>query len=271
MISRFVRAARFVYRRTPFLPLRRLFYRAFAWVVRHRVVRREIDGAVYQLELGEILDLSLFLGEFEPEIRSAVARYCRPEMTVVDIGANFGAHTLLFADAVAPGGRVIAFEPTGYAYRKLETNVGLNPAASIRTVNVALTDAARPPERLYFRSSWPTFGPRRDGESLVSFDTLDGWCGRNGVARVDLIKLDVDGNELGVLQGARGIIRSSRPIIFIECSRYQSGASPVALLADEGYRIEHARTGRVYTHAAEVLDDLAGHDSMNLVCLPKEG
>jgi FkbM family methyltransferase len=267
------RAAHVVYRATPFQPVRQLYYRAFSWFVRKRVVIREIEGAQLELELGETIDLNLFLGEFEKDVRAAIVRYCKPGMTIIDIGANVGVHALLFASKVAPGGKVVAFEPTEFAYRKLVRNVSLNPQVDVTTVHVALTDQPGPARMVNFRSSWPTFGPRRDGPSVVTFERLDDWCERNTLGHVDLIKLDVDGNEYGVLAGAEALLARSHPIVLMEVvgpHLDDESRNPLRILERHGYTFRDVATGQP-TNIDEMRRRLPRNDaamttSMNIIC-----
>lgn len=242
----FIQVARSIYRATPNQAVRRLYFRTLSWLVRGRVVRRQIDGVELELDLGEMIDLTLFLGEFEKEVRAAIARYCKPGMTVIDIGANIGAHALLFARIVAPGGRVLAFEPTEYAFRKLVRNAALNPSLPLTTVQLALADAPGPARTVYFRSSWPTFGPRRDGESVVASERLDDWCERNAIEHVDLIKLDVDGNEYGVLAGAEALLARSSPMLLMEVvgpHLDDESRNPLRILERHGYAFRDMASG----------------------------
>jgi FkbM family methyltransferase len=57
-----------------------------------------------------------------------------PGTLVLDIGANIGAHTLHLAHLVGPNGRVLAFEPTDYAFRKFSRNLELNPNLASRVM-----------------------------------------------------------------------------------------------------------------------------------------
>jgi FkbM family methyltransferase len=244
------RCARAIYRRTPVRAVRRLYYQSFTRIVRRRVIRSTIDGAQFQLDLGETIDLTMLLGEFEKDVRAEIVKRCKPGMVVVDVGANIGAHTLLFATVVTPGGKVIAFEPTEYAFGKLQRNVALNPTLNITLVHLALSETAGPPRKVDFRASWPTSGPRRDGESTVAFGTLDSWCERNGLERIDLMKIDVDGNEYGVLRGAEFTLARCRPTILMEVvgpHLDDDSRNPLRLLEKQGYVFRDIRTGNQIT------------------------
>jgi len=86
-------------------------------------VRSTRGGIRWDLDLAEGIDLPIYLpGAFEPRLIRAYGRLIRPGACVVDIGANIGAHTLHFARLVGGRGKVVAYEPTGYAYRKLVAN-----------------------------------------------------------------------------------------------------------------------------------------------------
>src|SRR4030095_4914874 len=81
------------------------------------------DGLRWQLDLCEGIDLALYLGIFETDSVSVVRRLLEPGAVVLDIGANIGAHTLPMARRVGPNGKVYAFEPTQFAFQKLQNNI----------------------------------------------------------------------------------------------------------------------------------------------------
>lgn len=88
------------------------------------------DNITYDLNLSEGIDFGIYLANFyERQTRSALSRLVSPGSLVLDIGANIGAHTLHLAQLVGPLGRVLAFEPTEFAFRKLRRNLDLNPSS----------------------------------------------------------------------------------------------------------------------------------------------
>jgi FkbM family methyltransferase len=212
------RLARVVYRGIPYRALRQMAFAGYARLVRHRVVTADVDGARYELHLGELIDLGLYLQQFEPDVRAAIRRLTAPGMTVLDIGANVGAHTLLFASLVGRTGRVVAFEPTAFALAKLRKNAALNPELGIEIVASALADHTTPQREVDFRSSWQTDGSRVNGMSTVDFVRLDDWAAGHALAKVDVIKLDVDGYEYPVIAGGIATIATSRPTFIIEAT-----------------------------------------------------
>jgi FkbM family methyltransferase len=186
----------------------------------------------WDLDLNEGIDFAIFLlGNFEPETVRFYSKLIRPGATVLDVGANIGAHTLNFARLVGPSGHVLAFEPTESAFRKLERNLSLNPALRDR---VRLHHAfcsnpadAQIPAEIY--SSWPLHEqPGLHQQHLGSLQSvgepdlivLDDLARRLPLDRVDFIKLDVDGNEIKVLRGCREILARHHPMVIAEIVPY---------------------------------------------------
>lgn len=234
-----LRFARPLYRAVPLLAVRKLMYDTFARAVRHRHTVTTIDGLTFDLDLGEIIDLSLYLHEWEPDVTGAIARFTRPGMTILDIGANIGAHTLSFAKLTGSGGRVVAFEPTNFAFAKLQRNLSLNSFTNVEPVKIALSDAPAPEQEVNFRASWRTDGTRKEGPSTVAFERLDDWAAKHALSHVDLIKIDVDGNEFPLLAGGRELIARSKPLMLMEVVGPHfddPNRNPFALLRELGYR-----------------------------------
>lgn len=219
------------------------------------------SGLRWALDLDEGIDFSIWLlGAFERRTVAAYSRFVRPGMTVLDIGANIGAHTLPLARLVGPGGRLIAIEPTAWASGRLQANLALNPelADRVRVRQAMLTgraDAALPAS-LY--ASWPlqagdvhpilrAQAKSTDGAQALMLDTL---LERDGITRVDFVKLDVDGHECDVLRGGLTMFKRDRPAMVLELSPYileEAGHSLdelLALLANCGYRLTALGSGR---------------------------
>lgn len=224
------------------------------------VVRR--GGHRWALDLREGIDFSIYLlGAFEPGTSAALRRLIRPGDVVFDIGANIGAHTLGMAASVGPTGTTVAVEPSDEAFAKLTGNVALNadlaPRVRLRQRLLAAREDAVAPATLY--SSWPLrpTGPVHPGHGgrLVStagasVATLDGLMRAEGLRRLDLIKMDVDGFEARVLEGGAETLRTQRPVLVMELAPYvhaEAGGSfsdLVTLLRDAGYGAVEADSGR---------------------------
>ncbi len=189
-------------------------------------------GILWELDLEQGVDFAIFLfGAFEPDVVAACRKLCRRRDVCLDIGANIGAHTLPLAEFVGPEGRVHAFEPTDFAYRKLLRNISLNDhlAAGIFSSQVFLgRDAAMSvPDTIC--SSWPLrqdagldpmHGGRAESAGDARCDSLDDWMSREKPERIDLLKLDVDGHELDVLRGAEELLKAHKPTLIVEFAPY---------------------------------------------------
>ena len=103
---------------------------------RDQVVARR-RGVVWNLDLREGIDLTIYVrGAFERDTLRALESLVREGATVLDVGANVGAHTLHLARLVGATGRVVAFEPTDFAMAKLRANLEANPELRTATVDI---------------------------------------------------------------------------------------------------------------------------------------
>ena len=199
---------------------------------RGAVVRARRAGVVWELDLREGIDFSIWLrGYFERSTVMACRRAVREGSVVLDVGANMGAHTLHLARAVGDRGRVVAFEPSMTAFARLRRNIGLNPdlAPHITAEQVMLlgsSDAVLPPTVV---DSWPLLRrreldpvvPGRPGPTTgARTSTLDAMVYTLDLRRVDLIKIDVDGYECDVLDGATNTVSQHRPLIACELAPF---------------------------------------------------
>lgn len=243
-------------------------------------------GHRWELDLREGIDLHIFVfGTFEAEIVNIARQVVPIGGTILDIGANIGAHTLSFADIVGREGAVYAFEPTDYGFAKLSRNIGLNPelAARISAIQTVLlaSDVQEKPNGLC--SSWPLASDSNVHEihcgelkplTGAEGSTLDGLTERLGLTRVDLIKLDVDGNELFVLRGGEYTLRTRRPLIVMECAPdlYPEFGYRAAdlwdYLGDHGYRCQRLPTRQKVEFTQ--LDEIAARNgSANVLLVPQ--
>lgn len=251
------------------------------------VVRR--GGVRWCLDLEEGIDFSIYLlGAFERSTAATLRALVKPGEIVLDIGANIGAHTLGLAKSVGAAGKVFAFEPADFPFQKLLQNLALNPELEQRTQasQVMLGSGAdKPLVGVY--ASWPlekadSVHPKHRGRLVstegATADTLDGFVERQRIHRINLIKMDVDGNELPILQGGRGVLREQRPTIVMEMSPYvhaevrNSFAAMIELLRELRYRIEDAANRKTLPLDAAFLGRLIPDGaSINVVALPADG
>ena len=159
---------------------------------------------------------------FEPEATSVLRRLLRSDDVVVDVGANFGWYTTLFAQ-LAPEGKIHAFEPVPDTYGRLLENLALNEMSGrITAVQAAVSDAPGTCQIFTFEkgsgyASLSSLGEKSYRAIEVPKISLDRYLAENSIARVDFLKCDTEGSELMVLKGARALLESAgAPMIFIE-------------------------------------------------------
>lgn len=198
-----------------------------------RVIQRR--GIRYRVNLSEGIDLALYVfGNFQRHVVQPHDAPLAPGAVVIDVGANLGQMTLSYAKSPSTS-RVYAFEPTDYAFAKLQANLELNPELRRKVVatKAFVSDEPAAVAELTAYSSWPvgarpaadqTTHPVHGGvvmpASCTPSVTLDEFVEQEQLTRVDLIKIDTDGHELQVLRGARHVIRQHRPAIVFEWGQY---------------------------------------------------
>lgn len=247
-------------------------------------------GLNWQLDLKEGIDFAIYLlGMFERETVNAYRQLNLNGCTVLDIGANIGAHTLHLGKAVGESGRVYAFEPTRYCFDKLLKNISLNPelASQIIPHRTLLVDETNSIHSDEIYSSWPLIssdeghpehcGQLKDASNAVVV-RLDDFIQSEEIDSVDLIKLDVDGNESKVLRGAEACLGRFRPKIIMElATSYHDDDSPdsakelLRILSASGYDLHNLDTGNRLPIQIDAINKLipAG-SSMNVMALPSE-
>ena len=167
---------------------------------------------------------------WEPRVTSAVMSIIKPGMKVIDVGANFGYYSCLAGSLMrqTPNSQVFAIEPNPEMLRLLERNIYINWSMSpIHVMAVAVADT--PGERDLFVPKGlpgqasltpPTTGLDRNHVIApelechrTKVDTLDRLFPAPFSA--DLIKIDVEGEEIAVLEGARDLIARSPNLLVV--------------------------------------------------------
>lgn len=214
-------------------------------------------GLRIRLQPSEVIGSSICrMGIHELEVSECIGRLIEPGDLVVDAGANIGQMTSLMALRAGPQGEVIAFEPHPGIFKDLQHNISLWQRnmllAPVTARSVALSDSEgsaqlRVPS-IFGSNHGIAFitGSRNwDGETEscdVQVTVLDSSVGIE--RRVGLLKVDVEGNELKVLQGAERLIATAsiRDVVFESMIAFPS---PVSIFFQtHGYAI--FRIGRTF-------------------------
>lgn len=177
-----------------------------------------------------------WLGHYEPKHQALLSHLVRDGMTVFDIGANVGFYTLAFARLVGRQGEVWAFEPDCRNVSYLLAHIDLNGLDNVKVVQAAV--GLRNDMLPFVRG--PNFSVGKIGKlsayfvPQVALDDL--WSsGKIGIPHV--MKIDVEGAEHAVLEGARGILmqRSTRIVLSLHGDEQQRRCRE--LLQELGYSL----------------------------------
>jgi FkbM family methyltransferase len=172
------------------------------------------------------------IGEYEPVETKILQILSKDSKLILDVGANVGYYTIELSRLLASDGKLLSFEPVDDSYLELQKNIEINHIKNaVQTFQLGLSDS---------ESEIDIFLPQTSGSSAASLrnlhpeedykiqriktTTLDQVFGAMEGGHCDLIKIDVEGGELQVIQGGIETIKKFKPIIFAELLRKWSAA-----------------------------------------------
>jgi len=235
------------------------------------------DDAEFCVDLRDRIQRQMWCGCYEPHIMRALRRILRAGDVFLDLGAHIGYHSYFAAGLVGPSGRVFALEADPGNYLRLKRNLEAFPYAHAEQCAIWSHEG-----KLIFarsesikESGWGALAsvhnaPERE-QIEVEGVSLDAWSERIGLKAVRAAKMDVEGSEFAVLQGAVRVLQNMRPILLLEMNESllrQAGASAVLveqLLCTHGYKLSVLSDGSIQTWRA-----LAADESVDCVAIPEE-
>lgn len=184
-----------------------------------------------------VADSLRWYGEWAETELDLLRRFVPSGGIVADVGSFIGTHAIALARATGALGQVLAFEPRRNTFAVLGRNIHRNGLdAIIQARNVGISDQ---PGTIHLID--PEEGSQNLGSlalvdqgggyevELITLDMLD-------LSRLDLLKIDVEGMEANVIQGARQTLQRCRPVVFAECNSVSGAASTLAAAEHLGYR-----------------------------------
>ena len=252
--------------------------------------RRRYEPLAYHLPTGGVLLLERghsFTGcfwpdvdRYEPEVCAFLRRVLKPGATFIDCGANVGYFSVQAGALVGKDGRVVAIEANPETYKLLERNLKANNFGT--AIQCAVTSRGGEVE-LFVPGSWDVYSSLRADSVVeglpnhsykVKGRKLDELVEELALARVDLIKIDVEGGELDVLNSATKLLARFRPFIVME---YGSRTWPAFDATPESLKLLARETGyaiNLFHHREQKLvratDDVWGKPYVNLILTPEE-
>jgi FkbM family methyltransferase len=160
---------------------------------------------------------------WEPHLYDFAELILERNSNVVDVGANFGYHTVSLARMI-PNGSLIAFEPLSLSFSQLQMNVLANSIRNVSTFKMAVTDVTGkliemdPLESTVYAQERVNLGNVAIGSGgdcafTVRLDDLN-------LPKIAFLKIDIQGSELAALRGMRDLIARDRPAFFIEIEEH---------------------------------------------------
>jgi len=180
-----------------------------------------------------------WFGTYEVERLRALANAVSPGAVVYDVGANVGIYSLLVSLLAGPSGMVYAFEPLERNLLYLRRHLTLNKIQNCVVLEAAVCN--REGTRSFSAASWSSSMAHlsADGEISVPTTSLDSCIyGERRFRPPDILKIDVEGAEMEVLEGATRALTEFHPAIFLEIHGTQLHADCRAFLLEKRYRIE---------------------------------
>ena len=173
-------------------------------------------------------------GFWEIWLTQFFARTVKPGMCVVDIGANFGYYTMLFADMVGAAGKVVAAEPNPDVASLLQRSVNLNGfAGRTEVLQAAMSDAAGGTVAFFAPDGEPknaAMGMGHGGAGTQYFvDVTNLEALANRIGKIDLIKVDAEGAEAAIIAGMGAALEAQAPAMVLEFNPVR-GTDPAGLL-----------------------------------------
>lgn len=206
---------------------------------------------------GQICEL-LYTNQFEQVEINLVSNYLKPGMNVIDIGGNIGLYSILFAKIIDQG-KIWTFEPSSESYSRLINNLKINNVNSVVINKLALSDKhsgflelLRDPgfkdgDRYLLPGNvkMPIVNNITTGDwEKIPVTTLDYYWKSIGCPRIDFLKMDIEGGEFNVFQGATNFLKRNVYIVMMFectdqcCSRYgHTMKDVISLLRKVGFNI----------------------------------
>lgn len=180
-------------------------------------------GFKIKVHLGEMTGGNLYYGR--PGLDEAeldfLENFLKPGSIVLDVGANIGVYTLVFARAVTSSGKIYSFEPVSKNLKIIRETLKFNNVSNVALMPIALSDKRGEAEIfLNSQSGLSSFVETERGticgKEKVKCETIDEFVKKENLPRLDFIKIDVEGFEGHVLKGGLNALKKFKPALFVE-------------------------------------------------------
>jgi|WetSurSiteA1Bulk_404760.scaffolds.fasta_scaffold21046_2 FkbM family methyltransferase len=174
------------------------------------------------------IEREMLTGCYEWQTIQIINRFVKSGNVCFDVGANVGPLSFALAKRVIPDGRVYSFEPGSFLFRRLVSNVHLNPAYENLLLPFELGFSDRKETRQWNEDSQNRgnagflFQQPNRPES-IQLIPLDDFAEEQRLQKLNFIKMDVEGMEYEVIKGGLRTIEKHKPILYYETGLYKKG------------------------------------------------
>lgn len=233
------------------------FFRALAILPEELVVKvasgygRNLKMALRIRDKLNPQEIHYWLGFCEPDIQRLFAKIVRTGFIVYDIGAYIGFYSLLAGRLAGPAGKVYAFEPFPKNIERLKLHILLNKmqdrvfcipkAVTYKTGKASYCNFARDDLTRFTNIDSSEESCSTETNLLVETISLDEFVFQEGYPAPNLIKIDVEGGEAKVIEGARRLLEEFRPMIICEFHSAELAMQTCEKLMRLRYRLEDTR------------------------------
>lgn len=177
-----------------------------------------------------------WLGSYEYQKQKLMAEYIKDGMVCYDIGAHVGFYTLLFSRFTGRNGAVFSFEPDPLNLAYLLKHIELNRIINTKIFHCGVWNKSGI-KGFNLNSSESSF-VKTDGKELyIPVFKIDELVSRQYITPPDIVKIDVEGSELEVLEGMEEQLRNRRPIIFVASDSIEKREAIFLFLQNLDYKI----------------------------------
>jgi FkbM family methyltransferase len=217
----------------------------------------------------------LSTGTYEAEIGKLIRTCLKPGYVALDIGANIGLQSIRMSQCCGDEGIVLAFEPLTYLQEKFRKNIALNNCTNVKLLPFALSDNETVIDITINENNWNqgTFSLNHtaggDKNQQLTVKIGDKVEEIEKLAKLHLVKIDVEGFEYHVLRGLKATLQKHRPRIIFEydsnywAATHQQIATCYEFLIELGYTVY-----QITQVGCELIKGVAYITDGNLFCLP---
>lgn len=192
---------------------------------------KDLKWGKFNLIKGDMIsDIAAYCGEWSDVEVSIFQKLLAPDANVIEVGANIGMHTVPLAK-IAYQGKVIGFEPQRIIFQQLCCNLALNNLVNVETYRLGVSNQSGKCdiESSDYSKAWnygsfslhKGFSTEKEFHGKISLESidvvkLDDFAPVQQLPYLSLLKIDAEGLDLNVLQGATQTIQRFQPAIFVE-------------------------------------------------------